>query len=132
MGDSISDVVNSCELVKYKPLIMLHGGSAPGFGWQNIKQHSTTSCELPGSKHIPPETKTQFSNQFTVSVRVVQLLDCIVDSGFSHPALRVIENTTQSSGITLPIVAKGARVMLVNGISEGDFKTTDDGKKLLG
>ncbi len=100
MGDSISDVVNSCELVKYKPLIILHGGSAPGFGWQNIKQHSTTSCELPGSKHIPPETKTQFSNQFTVSVRVVQLLDCIVDSGFSHPALRVIENTTRSSGIT--------------------------------
>ena len=89
MGDSISDVVNSCELVKYKPLIILHGGSAPGFGWQNIKQHSTTSCELPGSKHIPPETKAQFSNQFTVSVRVVQLLDCIVDSGFSHPALRV-------------------------------------------
>ncbi len=100
MGDSISDVVNSCELVKYKPLIILHGGSAPGFGWQNIKQHSTTSCELPGSKHIPPETKTQFSNQFTVSVRVRQLLDCIVDSGFSHPALRVIENTTQCSGIT--------------------------------
>lgn len=60
-----------------------------------------------------------------MSAKIVYNTD---DNTFRYTTMRNVKHTSWSRGISQPVWAMDNCIMLVNGISKGDFKTADNSK----